>query len=242
MVSRREFEQERMGTFATNLFWALDSWVTSFRREFDSLRRKRGNTRSVQDREELEAALRHGFMMRVSRLSLIVNEAYRRLFACRERTIPQEREEVHLNNAIDEIVRYHSPFLETMGCSITVSDSTQVSILTEKEKSDSPFQYLIWWILDAWPDSHITINFFVDEEKVRIIFQDPNRIHTQREYKDDHGNLLVWSCIIEHLIAVEYHGWCIWPRSGEPCKLEAILPLRPPTAEELDAPLPEWIR
>ena len=139
MTSRREFEREKTGTFAMNLFWALDSWVTCFKREIDSIRQEKNNTRPVQDREEIEAILRHGFMMRVSRLSLLVNEACRRWYACPEPIVHQEWKETDLNNEIGEIVRYHTPFLETMGCSITVSDSPQINILTEKEKSDSPF-------------------------------------------------------------------------------------------------------
>lgn len=237
MISRREFERERTESFALNLFWALESWT-------DSIKRREDDDDLPEDRPKLERALRHGFFMRVSQLLWIVDKNYRRLYAHSVTYEQAELEEVHLNDRIGQAIDYTRPFFDIMGSSIAVSDSPRVAVKAEKATSDWLFTFVTWWILDAWPDGQITVDFIADEEKVRVIFQDPNRVYHSGDHQTrSHGNLDLWACLIEHLAVVEYHGWCVFPSGkGAAGRLEIILPLRPPTAEELDSPLPTWIQ
>jgi hypothetical protein len=236
MTSRREFEREKLESFTLELFWALESWIDSIKSEDD-------DESSRNQRQQFEEFFRRGTIMRVSKLSLIVDATYKRLYSSANLAGKREWEEICLNNVISQLVNYARSLIEIMESSITVSDHPQVTIWAERKRSGSLFTFVIWWVLDAWPDSQIIVDFVDDGEKVHVIFHDTTKVHTCREYeKRSHKNLLVWSHIIDHLSVVEYHGWCIWPQIEEPRQLEIILPLRPPTDEELDAPVPAWMQ
>lgn len=235
MISRCEFERQKAKAFTLDLFWALESWI-------DSIKATTRREEPSNEREKIEEILRGGLSMRVSQLSLMVIQACRRQSVSSASVGEGQWEKVCLNESLRQLAEYSKTLLEAMGSSLTIPDSPEMVIWTEQETSGPLFTYIIWWVLDAWPDGQINVDLSADNEKVEIVFHDFNRVHIPREDKEGHKNLLVWSCIIEYLVTVEYHGRCIWPKAGEPRRLEIILPVHPPTTEELDAPPPEWMR
>ncbi len=230
MISRREFERKKTESFVTELFWNLETWIDSIEEDV--------NTPGLsQDRQELERLIRHGLTMRVSRLSLMVRDAYRRLFALPQLSEQKRLQEFWLNDEIDRVIRSHKSFFEKMGVSITVADFPRAVV--QCEGGGLPVTYILWWILGAWPESQVEVDFNVDEDKVKIVFRDSNGIHTRREYTKNLSILLVWACIIEYITVVECHGQCVWPQAKGPRQLEFFLPLHPPTKENLDKSLSE---
>jgi hypothetical protein len=232
--SRLKFELDGAESFVSNLFWDLESWITSIKDET-------GSVKSLEDKQKLDKFLRRGFMMRLSKFSSMIRHAYKRLLSDYKPSKHEEWIEVNLNRTIKEITEYHRPYFEAMGSALLLSDSSEITTWAEGENSGSPFTYVIWWLLDAWPNSQIAVNLIADEDSARIIFEAPG-IHRQREYDEDHKNLSVWSRVIEYLIVVERHGRCFWPQTGEVCRLEIVLPKRPPTDKELEEPLPMWMQ
>lgn len=233
MRSRRTFERQQIKYFLTYFFWSLEEWV-------DSIKYGQQELESTSKKLRWEMSLKRGYRMRLSSLMLVLDRAYKRLYApdlLAEEDAPYDRESV-LNDQLERIVDPQKRIFEFLESSISVAQSPQVII--QESFGDTLLSYVIWWILDAWPESNVRVDFVVDEEKVRMIFQDPDRAHTSRD-NEGHEILGLWSALIDYFATVEYHGICIWPQPGETRRLEVIWPLRPPTDEELDGPLPEWI-
>lgn len=233
MISRRQLEEQKLDAFTVDLFWVIESWV-------DSIGSREIETTAIDDRKRLEDTLRRGLAMRVSKLSLVVADAWKRRLAA---TPVEEDEwiEICLNRMVRKPADFGAGLFESMGSSLVVSDSPEVAIWVERKGSGPLFTYVVWWILGAWPDGQISVDFVPRDRNVSVVFQDPGHVHTQRE-NEGYRVLRVWSCLIDYMVTVEYHGSCVWPKPGGERRFEILLPWRPPTEEELDGPLPVWMR
>lgn len=239
MPTRLEYEKQKSGDFVVQLLFDIDAWI-------DSLRwAKLHNTSNpTSDREKIERILSEGFVTRISKLYPIIKDAFKQRLTSSGDDIFLERERIVLNDLVEQQKSDLHHELEIMGSQIVVPGSPQAVVQVEAKGPDWFFSWLfsfvLWWILDEWPDGRVVVDFVVDAEKVRIIFQDSEHIHIARE-NNGHPVLKLWKGVIEYLTTVVYHGWCVWPKLDERRRLEIILPLYPPTLDDLKKPLPSWM-
>jgi hypothetical protein len=239
MSTRVEYEKQKSSDFLLQLLFDIDAWIDSLR--WTKLHNANGPT---SDREKIERILSEGFVTRISKLYPIISDAFKQHLALPKDNDLFERERIVLNDLIEKQKNNLHHELEVMGSQVAVSRFPQAVVQVEAKGQDWffswIFSFVLWWILDEWPDGRVVVDFVVNEEKAQIIFQDSEHIHMARENKG-HPVLKLWEGVIEYLVIVVYHGWCIWPKPDELRRLEIILPVYPPTPEELEGLMPSWM-
>jgi len=180
--------------------------------------------------------------MNISQFSGVMHSAYEKILTNSRYSFSETQRGFHLNRIMQEFFDDHQTEFELMGTKLTIHEKPAVHITTASQYIGWLINYLLWWILDAWPDSEVEVDFHLHSRFLLMKIHDLARPHPAREYSsENHAVLKVWSCLIDFLVYAEFFGRCIWPKEGEPRKIEIFMPLKPPSDEELDSELPAWM-